>query len=120
SYKPTGWPTVIPRIFVDRPDALIVFIQAVFGATLRPRDDERAPAELAIGEAIIMVGSTAARHTTTAFLYVYVPDAEAAYERALAAGARSVESPLRTPYGDLRAMIEDAFGNTWQIATRLN
>jgi len=35
------------------------------------------------------------------------------------AGAQSIESPLNTPYGDRRAMIEDRWGNTWQIATRL-
>ena len=52
-----------------------------------------------------------------AFLYVYVDDADATYRRAVAAGARSLEAPIDTPYGDRRAMVEDRWGNTWQIAT---
>ena len=47
-----------------------------------------------------------------------MPDADATYARALAAGARSLEPPTDMPYGDRRAMVEDAWGNTWQIATR--
>ena len=38
------------------------------------------------------------------------------YERAIAAGAVSLEDPRDTPYGDRRAMVRDPFGNLWQIA----
>ena len=40
-----------------------------------------------------------------------------ALRRALQAGARSLEEPSDTPYGDRRGMIKDEWGNTWQIAT---
>jgi uncharacterized glyoxalase superfamily protein PhnB len=66
-----------------------------------------------------MVSGTAARAAMAAFLYVYVPDADATYARAMTAGARSLEAPLDTPYGDRRCMVEDRWGNTWQIATRV-
>ena len=59
----------------------------------------------------------AVRAAQPAFLYVYVEDADAAYRRAIAAGARSVEEPTDTPYGDRRATVEDKWGNSWQIAT---
>lgn len=52
----------------------------------------------------------------TAFLYVYVADADAVYRRALDAGARCLEQPSEMPYGDRRCMVEDQWGNTWQIA----
>jgi len=52
-----------------------------------------------------------------AFLYVYVEDADSAYERAIAAGAVSLEAPSQTPYGDRRAMVRDPFGNVFQLAT---
>ena len=52
-------------------------------------------------------------------LHVYVPDADAAYERALKAGATSVEPPRDAPYGDRAAGVKDAFGNVWFIATYL-
>ena len=53
----------------------------------------------------------------TAFLYVYVSDTDATYRRALDAGARALEAPSVTPYGDRRCMVEDKWGKTWQIAT---
>ena len=52
-----------------------------------------------------------------AFLYLYVDDADRAYARALEAGARSLEPPVDPPYRDRRAMVEDPWGNVWQLAT---
>ena len=46
-----------------------------------------------------------------------IDDADATYERAIRAGARSVEEPMDMPYGDRRGMVEDPCGNVWQIAT---
>ena len=54
-----------------------------------------------------------------AFLYLYVPDADSTYLRAISAGARSLEEPQNSHYGDRRAMVEDPFGNIWQIATHV-
>ncbi len=48
---------------------------------------------------------------------VYVDDADGTYRQALAGGARSLEAPADMPYGDRRAMVEDRWGNVWQIAT---
>ncbi len=44
-------------------------------------------------------------------------DADETYRLAVNAGAHSIEEPVDTPYGDRRAMVEDKWGNTWQIAT---
>jgi hypothetical protein len=57
------------------------------------------------------------RQVFPAFLYVYVESVEAAYQRAIVSGARSIEEPKETPYGHRRAMIQDQWGNMWQIAT---
>lgn len=51
-------------------------------------------------------------------LYLYVPDVDATFARAVEAGAVKREAPQDTPYGDRRAMVEDPGGNVWQIATR--
>jgi uncharacterized glyoxalase superfamily protein PhnB len=72
-----------------------------------------------IGDSVVMVSGTAVREATASFLYLYIEDADAAYRRALQAGAVSLEAPLDTPYGDRRAMVRDPAGNTWQIATRI-
>jgi uncharacterized glyoxalase superfamily protein PhnB len=114
-HVPVGWPAVIPRIAVDDPEALVAFIQHVFGAVggFRP---ER-PSELRIGDSIVMVGSTVDRRAMPAFLYVYVEDTDHVFQRALDRGAKSLEEPQDMPYGDRRAMVRDPWDNTWQIAT---
>ena len=115
-YQPPGWHTVTPRIIVHNARNLVDFVKQVFGATgdYHPQ----APAELRIGDSIIMISDTGARDAMPACLYVYVENADATWQRAIDAGAQSLEAPLNTPYGDRRGMVKDKWGNTWQIATR--
>jgi uncharacterized glyoxalase superfamily protein PhnB len=87
----------------------------VFDATGDYRSD--IPAVLRIGDSVVMVSDASAREPATAFLYVYVEDADATYDRAIAAGAVSLEAPTNQPYGDRRGMVRDPWGNIWQIAT---
>ena len=115
-YKPAGWPTVTPRIIVRGAKDLVAFVKHVFGAT--GEYHPHAPAEMRIGDSLIMISETGVRDTVPACLYVYVESADDTWRRAVDAGARSIEAPLDTPYGDRRGMIQDQWGNTWQIATR--
>jgi uncharacterized glyoxalase superfamily protein PhnB len=109
-----GFRSVTPRIFVADAEGQVAFLRVVFDAT-GELGDER-PAEMRIGDSVVMVSSAEARQAHAAFLYVYVDDADTVYARALAARATSIEEPHDTPYGDRRAMVRDPFGNTWQIA----
>jgi len=113
--SPPGWPTVIPRIVADHAEGLVVFLREVFGAT--GAYSPHRPAEMKIGSSIILISDTGERPPVAAFLYVYVKDADETYRRALAAGATVIEEPSDQPYGDRRAMVEDRWGNIWQIAT---
>jgi uncharacterized glyoxalase superfamily protein PhnB len=113
--RPPGFHTVTPRLFTPDPAALVEFLRAVFGATSNWVGD--APAEVHLGDSVLMINGTSVREEVTGCFYVYVPDADATYSRALAAGASSMEEPLDAPYGDRRAMVRDPFGNIWQIAT---
>jgi len=112
---PPGWQSVTVRIVVADVPGLVEFIRRTFDATGELHDDR--PTVLRIGNSNVMVSGVGPRPPTPAFLYVFVDDADATYRRAVAAGARSVEAPLDTPYGDRRGMVEDAWGNVWQIAT---
>ncbi|GKQ51118.1 glyoxalase/bleomycin resistance/extradiol dioxygenase family protein [Bradyrhizobium sp. Ce-3] len=115
-YKPAGWPSVIPRIVTRDRTGLAGFLRDVFDATGEVRSD--APTEMRIGDSIILISDGGGvREAMPAFLYVYVPDADGTYRRAIAAGAASIEAPADTPYGDRRATIRDAWANVWQIAT---
>lgn len=112
-----GFHTVTPRLVVEDVAAQVSFLREVFGA--RGELVEGRPVEMRIGDSLVMVSSTDGRDVATGFLYIYVVDPDDAYERALRAGASSVEPPLDTPYGDRRAMVRDPFGNVWQIACAL-
>jgi len=50
-------------------------------------------------------------------LLLYVMDTDAAYKRALKAGASSLREPMDAFYGDRVAGVKDSFGNSWWIAT---
>jgi PhnB protein len=114
---PAGYHTITPRIVVEEVGELVQFLRDVFGAV----GDVTAgrPAEVRIGDSLVMLSGAGERDLFPAFLYVYVDDADAVYERAIAAGASTIEAPMDTPYGDRRAMVRDPFGDVFQIAHRL-
>jgi PhnB protein len=112
-----GFHSVTPRLVVSDVDAQVAFLREVFDATGDVPDGR--PAEIQVGDSLIMVSSAAERDLFPAFLYVYVDNADDTYRRALAAGAATLEAPLDTPYGDRRAMVRDPLGNIFQIAHQL-
>ena len=114
-FVPDGWHTVTPRVVVNDAESFVRFLNEVFGATGEYTRDS--PSIVRIDDSVVMVSEIGMRGPTTAFLYVYVADTDATYGRAIDAGARSLEAPFDTPYGDRRSMVEDRWGNTWQIAT---
>jgi PhnB protein len=114
---PLGYHTLTPRMVVSDAVAAVEFLRAVFDAVGEVQADR--PAEMRIGDSLVLVTSAGERELFPAFLYAYVEDADRVYQRAIAAGASSIEPPLDTPYGDRRAMVRDPFGNVFQIAHRL-
>jgi uncharacterized glyoxalase superfamily protein PhnB len=96
--------------------AAVEFLRSVFGAEGEFQPDR--PAEMRIGDSLVMATSVGERERFPACLYVYVDDADRVYRRALACGATSMEAPRDTPYGDRRAMVRDPHGNVFQIAHR--
>jgi PhnB protein len=112
---PDGWHTLTPRIVTGDVAGLAEFLRLAFGATGEVHPDR--PAVMRVGDSNVMLSEVGPRPATHAFLYLYVDDADATYRRAVQAGARSLEEPLDTPYGDRRGMVEDRWGNVWQIAT---
>ncbi len=116
SAAPAGFHSVTPRIVVSDAASAVEFMRTVFGATGSAVVGR--PAEMRIGDSVIMVSEAGEREIFPGFLYIYVDDADAVYRRALGAGAISVEEPWDTPYGDRRATVRDAFRNLYQIASR--
>ena len=112
---PEGWNTITPRIVVQDAKGLVEFLRQVFDAT----GDyvESRPSVIRIGDSLLMISEAGIRSKMTAFLYIYVHNTDSVYQRAVDAGVRTLEEPVNTPYGDRRCMVEDRWGNTWQIAT---
>jgi uncharacterized glyoxalase superfamily protein PhnB len=75
--------------------------------------------ELVIGDTVVLVGGGPGQEPRTAMLYVYVPDVDDAYGRALDAGCTSFEAPADQEYGDRRAGFEDFAGNRWFVARHM-
>lgn len=114
-WQPEGMHSITPRLVAHDPKRLVKFLKDAFGASGEFETDH--PSEMEIGDSIVMVSGAGPRAVTSSFLYLYVEDADATYQRALKAGAKSIEAPDDMPWGDRRAMIEDPDGNAWQIAT---
>ena len=117
-----GFRTVTPYITVPEGARLIEFLQRTFGAEelLRAPSPAGFHAEIRIGDSMLMIGSgesVRGRERIGAF-HTYVPDCDAAYQRALDAGATSLGAPADRPYGERSAFVKDFAGNHWYIATR--
>ena len=116
-FQPDGWHTVTPRIITSKPDELVRFVKEVFNG--QGEFHVNRPAEIRIGDSMIMISNgDGLREPVSAFLYVYVENVDETYQRAVEAGAESLEIPSDLPYGDRRAMVKDVWGNLWQIASR--
>ena len=116
-----GIGSVRPYLYgrLDLPDLL----KKAFGAAELERvpvgGDKGFHIETKIGDSIVVleVGDPPHAGGTRASIYVYVEDVDAAYKRALEAGATSVGAPSDKPYQERSAGIKDSYGNTWYIAT---
>lgn len=82
-------------------------------------EEEGGHVELAIGDAVLVieVGDSFPGDPAPCSVYVYVPDVDAAYGRAIELGCRSLQAPEDKPYRERQAGVTDAFGNTWWIST---
>jgi PhnB protein len=123
-YIPDGYHTVTPYLTVDNLKRLIEFVKQAFGAeevhVNSGPDGEPRHAELRIGDSRVMAGQGGgAFQPKPSQLYLYLPDCDAAYQRALAAGATSLSEPATQFYGDRHAGVTDPCGNLWWVATHV-
>src|SRR6476469_4415005 len=124
SYQPEGYQSVIPYLHVNGAARLIAFMKEVFDATeigVYPRPDGTVGhAALRIGDSVIELADVSPEWPAMpCAMQVYVPDADAAYHRALQAGASSLLPPATQFYGDRTASVRDSAGNNWYIATQV-
>jgi PhnB protein len=122
---PPGFHSITPYLIVPEASRLIEFIRKAFGAEEKlrvhvPGSEKIMHAELKVGDSMIELADASPEHSAMPYsMHLYVPNADATYERALFAGGKSRRAPEDTSYGDRSAAVNDPFGNAWFIATRI-
>ena len=128
---PPGFHTVTPHLNVKGAAQFIEFLKAAFGAV----ELNRAPgpggkimhAQLQIGDSMLMVADDfgaefglppMAEGRLPLVMHLYVPDADAAWARALGAGCE-VAYPIADQFwGDRYGQVKDPFGIVWGIGSK--
>lgn len=123
-YQPDNYRAVNPYLLVSDGDRLLRFLREVFDAhelaLSRDPQGRLRHASVAIGDGTLMLGEPSGEwKPQPSSVYIYVPDVDAAYQRALAAGASSLYEPTTHDYGDRGCGVLDAEGNLWFIGTRV-
>ena len=127
---PKGFHTVTPYLRIQGAARALDFYRDAFGAVERDRmtmpDGRIGHAEITIGGSIVMLadefpdmkirGPQSLGGTSVALL-LYVKDVDAAFERAVDAGAKLLRPVQDQFYGDRSGSIVDPFGHEWTLAT---
>ena len=129
---PEGYHTLTPFLTVRNAARAIEFYKQAFGAQERGvakgPDGKVMHAELKIGDSVIMLsdeypefGSLSPQSVggSPMGLHIYIENVDAAFDRAVKAGAQ-VEMPVMDQFwGDRYGKLKDPFGHKWSIATHV-
>ena len=129
---PQGYHTLTPYMTVKDARAALDFYARAFGAEkvllLSMPDGSVAHAEIRIGDSVVMLAeeneawgnrSPLSLGGSPMFLMAYVDDVDAAFRRAVAAGATEVRPVADQFYGDRPGTLKDPYGHQWTLATHI-
>jgi PhnB protein len=121
---PEGYTAVTPYVITKDPDALLRFARTAFGAEIKEEHRDAsgrvAHADFTVNGAHVMVGGANEQWPEKlGAIMLYVPDADATYRAAVAAGATSIYEPATHFYGDRSSGVVDPSGVTWWISTHV-
>lgn len=129
---PTGYHSVTPYITVTNSNEAIEFYKRAFGAQEIMRmsgpGGRIIHAEIRIGDSVVMLSDehpemnikapvTAGCNTAT--LMIYIPDVDASYAKAVAAGAKATMPIQDMFWGDRYGQVTDPYGHRWSLATHV-
>ena len=121
---PKGFHTVTPYLIVEDAQKLLDFVERAFDArmhhVMRQPDGSIMHADFLIGDSHVMAGQAGGPwKPMPASIYLYVPDCDAVYKRAVQGGGVSISEPTTFFYGDRHGGVTDPCGNQWWIATHV-
>jgi uncharacterized glyoxalase superfamily protein PhnB len=127
---PPGFHTITPHLNVNGAAAYSEFLERALGAV----EVSRSPGpggklmhvQMRIGDSNLMFADHFPEFGAPAYvegnypfhLHVYVPDVDALWQRAIAAGCTAVMPLSDAFWGDRYGHLKDSFGFTWSVATR--
>ena len=127
---PEGFRTITPHLIVRGGEKAIEFYKKAFGAELVAKmpmpGGKLGHAEMRIGDSVVMLAdefpemgarSPQSIGGSAVTIHVYVTDADAAYQRAVQAGAKATMPLMDMFWGDRYGKVTDPFGHEWSIAT---
>ena len=130
---PDGYHTATPSFTFKDSQKAIDFYKKAFGAKVlavmkSPDGHSVMHAAIQIGDSILMMGdempgaencakSAETLGSSPISLYLYVPDADAAFKQAVAAGGTAAMPVTDMFWGDRAGSVKDPFGYSWMIAT---
>lgn len=125
AYKPDAYNDVSPYLVVSKADPLVDLLKHIFDAKIlrkyhRP-DGSVMHVEVKIGDSVVMIGESMDGYPPQpSMIHVYVPDAQAVYDRALTAGCSGIQEPIQKDADDdLRGGFADPEGNAWFVGTQI-
>ncbi|PQO34198.1 VOC family protein [Bremerella cremea] len=126
AYKPEGYNSASAYLIVKGAQGTIDFLKQVFSATpLRRIDRENGSimhAEVKIDDTVIMIADELEGWPAVlSHVHIYVPNVDEVFQKAIAAGATTVQEPSqRSPEDDKRGGFQDTGGTTWWVATQVS
>jgi len=127
---PDGYHTVTPYLIIAGAAKAIEFYKKAFGATellrLEGPGGSIGHAEIKIGDSIIMLADEhpqmgyrgpPALGGTPVSIMLYVPNVDAQFAQAIAAGGKVTRPVVDQFYGDRSGTLTDPFGHVWTIGT---
>jgi PhnB protein len=128
---PEGFSTATPNLIVDGGADAIDFYERAFGARVQTRLEAGGiivHAALRIGDSLVTLCDAMPSHgfvapdreaPVSAWITLYVEDADALHARAVEAGATVINPMEDHSHGDRAGSVRDPFGHRWAIATHI-
>jgi uncharacterized glyoxalase superfamily protein PhnB len=124
-HRPEGFHAITPQLSLEDAGRAMDFYQKAFGAVEIARVPDPSGKKvwhgvMKLGDSMFFVNDTfpdMGGSVSKGQLWVYIPDVDARFQQAIAAGCTAQMPPTDMFWGDRMADVQDPFGQRWTLAT---